>query len=111
MNSINIYWGPDTVFEQATSGITVPTYLQDVLTHIGRAEIIIPGLTRNDEDSKPMEVEDLLIFTDDYGALREWALLGFTKNVLERSIGYCFHDPLRLAAYGKHLIPLDCIKS
>ena len=83
MNSINIYWGPDTVFEQATSGITVPTYLQDVLTHIGRAEIIIPGLTRNDEDSKPMEVEDLLIFTDDYGALREWALLGFTKNVLE----------------------------
>lgn len=83
MNSINIYWGPDTVFEQATSGITVPTYLQDILTHIGRTEIIIPGLPRNDDDNKSMEVDNLLIFTDDYGALREWALLGFTKNVLE----------------------------
>lgn len=83
MNSINIYWGPDTVFEQATSDITVPTYLQDVLTHIGRTEIIIPGFAQRDGDNKSMEIDNLLILTDDYGALREWALLGFTKNVLE----------------------------
>lgn len=83
MNSINIFWGPDTVFEQATLGINPPTYLQDVLTHIGRTEISIAGLSRNEDDAKPMEVENLLIYTDDYGALREWALLGFTKNVLE----------------------------
>lgn len=83
MNSINIFWGPDTVFEQATSGINPPTYLQDVLTHIGRTEISIAGISRNEDNAKPMEVENLLIYTDDYGALREWALLGFTKNVLE----------------------------
>lgn len=83
MNSINIFWGPDTVFEQATVNIEKPTYLQDVLTHIGRTEITIAGLPQNNNDVQLLRVEDLLIFTDDYGALREWALLGFTKNVLE----------------------------
>ena len=84
MNSINIYWRSDSVFEQATVGITTLTYLQDILTYIGRTEVFIPGLQKQqDNNNAVMEVENLIVFTDDYGAVREWALLGFTKNILQ----------------------------
>lgn len=29
-----------------------------------------------------MRVENLLVHTDDYGGIREWALLGFSNNIL-----------------------------
>ena len=83
MDSIHIFWGPDTAFEQELDGINPITYLQDVLSYIGRTEVAIAGVPPKENDTQPLKVENLIIYTDDYGALREWALLGFTKNVLE----------------------------
>lgn len=52
----------------------------DVVNHINKTDLKIEGV--GGQKDPPMEVENLLVHTDDYGGVREWALLGFSNNVL-----------------------------
>lgn len=81
MDKIEIFWGADTDFEQATAQLKDIHFLVDVVNHINKTDVKIAGVREVEE--APMKVENLLVHTDDYGGVREWALLGFTNNVLE----------------------------
>ncbi|MCI9083830.1 MAG: ATP-dependent Clp protease ATP-binding subunit [Lachnospiraceae bacterium] len=81
MKKINIYWGSDIDFETSIESLNSYHLISDLLTHISKTEIAIDGLPHKDDE--PMEIENLVIYTDDYGSLKEWALLGFSNNVLE----------------------------
>ena len=52
----------------------------DVFNHINKTKIKVEGFNKDDP---PLEVSDLVIRTDDYGGIQEWALMGFSNNVLE----------------------------
>ena len=64
IQSINIFWGSDKVFEEAVHSLDNTTSLATVLAHISEKEI-------NE--------------TDDYGGVMEWAILGFSNNVLRHT--------------------------
>ena len=81
--SIHIFWGPDKAFEEATKNLEDIAFLSDVLSFINRTEMSIRGLQTKEGEDEVLERQNLIISTDDYGGLREWALLGFTKNILE----------------------------
>lgn len=81
MDSIKIFWGADQKFEAETENLREFTYLIDVLNHINKTDLNIQGI--DNKNDPPMVVENLLVHTDDYGGIREWALLGFSNNVLE----------------------------
>lgn len=80
MDRIEIYWGSDRDFEEAIAGLEDVHYLTDVVNHISKTDLKIEGVGGHIEP--PMEVKNLLIHTDDYGAVKEWALLGFSNNIL-----------------------------
>ena len=82
MNKINIFWGSDEVFAEATNGLTDFNYLTDVLEHIRKEKLVIAGHVPDKPDD-PMKVENLIVHTDDYGGINEWAMLGFTNNILQ----------------------------
>lgn len=54
--------------------------MADVVNHINKTDLKIEGV--GDRKDPPMRVENLLVHTDDYGGIREWALLGFSNNIL-----------------------------
>jgi ATP-dependent Clp protease ATP-binding subunit ClpA len=80
MEKIEIFWGADKDFDTAIDSLDNIHFLVDVISHINKTDLKIEGLGNRKEP--PMEVENLLIHTDDYGGVREWALLGFSNNVL-----------------------------
>ena len=80
MEKIEIYWGADKDFEEATKNLRNIFFLSDVMDHISKTYVKVEGTTEKEEP--PMKVENLLIHTDDYGGIKEWALLGFSNNVL-----------------------------
>ena len=80
MDKIEIYWGSDQDFEKATENLDGANFLVDIINHINKTDLKIEGVSGQKEP--PMEVDHLLIHTDDYGGVREWALLGFSNNVL-----------------------------
>ena len=80
MEKIEIYWGADKDFEAATELLDNINFLADVLNHINKTDLKIEGV--EGPKDPPMEVENLLIHTDDYGGVKEWALLGFSNNIL-----------------------------
>lgn len=80
MDRIEIYWGADKDFEEATEKLTGEYFLVDVVNHINKTDVKIEGV--GGKKDPPMEVENLLVHTDDYGGVREWAILGFSNNVL-----------------------------
>lgn len=80
MEKIEIYWGADKDFEEATRNLKNTFFLSDVMDHISKTYVKVEGATEKEEP--PMKVENLLIHTDDYGGIKEWALLGFSNNVL-----------------------------
>ena len=80
MEKIEIYWGADKDFEAATELLEDVDSLADVLNHINKTDLKIEGV--EGPKAPPMEVENLLIHTDDYGGVKEWALLGFSNNIL-----------------------------
>ena len=82
MNKINIFWGSDEVFAEATNGLTDFNYLTDVLEHIRKEKLVIAGHVPDKPDD-PMKLENLIVHTDDYGGINEWAMLGFTNNILQ----------------------------
>ncbi len=83
IQSINIFWGSDKVFEEAVHSLDNTTSLATVLAHISEKEIKIKDA--NLPPTPPMIVENLIIFTDDYGGVMEWAILGFSNNVLRHT--------------------------
>ena len=80
MEKIEIYWGADKNFERATESLENINFLADVVNHINKTDVKIEGA--RDRKDPPMRVENLLVHTDDYGGIREWALLGFSNNIL-----------------------------
>lgn len=80
MDKIEIYWGADKDFEKATESLQNISFLVDVMNHINKTDLKIEGV--GDRKDPPMKVENLLVHTDDYGGIREWALLGFSNNIL-----------------------------
>lgn len=80
MEKIEIYGGADKDFEEATKNLKNTFFLSDVMDHISKTYVKVEGATEKEEP--PMKVENLLIHTDDYGGIKEWALLGFSNNVL-----------------------------
>lgn len=83
MQSINVFWGSDKVFEEVTHSLEDITSLATVLAHISEKEIKIKDA--NLPPTPPMKIENLIIFTDDYGGVMEWAILGFSNNVLRHT--------------------------
>lgn len=81
MNKIEIFWGVDEEFESAIAGLNGTYFLRDILDLFNKTEIKIDGI--NTSPGEPLEVENLTVHTDDYGSMREWAILGFTNNILE----------------------------
>ena len=81
MEKIKIFWGDDKKFEEATENLKGIFYLGDIFDHINKTIFKIEGF--NEQYESPLEVENLVIHTDDYGGLKEWALLGFSKNILQ----------------------------
>lgn len=80
MDKIEIFWGADKNFDAAIESLNNTKSLVDVVNQISKTDLKIEGLGGHKES--PMEVENLLIHTDDYGGVREWALLGFSNNIL-----------------------------
>lgn len=80
MDKIEIFWGADKNFEKATESLDNIYFLADVINHINKTDLKIEGIQGQEEP--PMKVENLLAHTDDYGGVREWALLGFSNNIL-----------------------------
>ena len=80
MEKIEIYWGADKNFERVTESLENINFLADVVNHVNKTDVKIEGA--RDRKDPPMRVENLLVHTDDYGGIREWALLGFSNNIL-----------------------------
>ena len=83
IQSINIFWGPDKEFEEATHSLNNTSYLATVVAHISEKEIKIKDVPL--PATPPMIIENLIIFTDDYGGVMEWAILGFSNNILRHA--------------------------
>lgn len=70
MNKIEIFWGVDEKFESAIAGLNGTYFLRDILDLFNKTEIKIDGI--NTSPGEPLEVENLIVHTDDYGGMREW---------------------------------------
>ncbi len=81
MDKIHIFWGTDDDFNYLTQDLSPVSFLIDIVDHISTKEVTIKGLEKKDSDN-PLVVKNLIVHTDDYGGLAEWAILGFTNNVL-----------------------------
>ena len=80
IEKIEIFWGADRNFESATESLEDTYFLSDIIAHINKTDVQIRGISNSEES--PMEVENLIIHTDDYGGIKEWAILGFSNNIL-----------------------------
>ena len=80
MEKVFIYYGSDDSFEEHIEDIKDFVCLTDILGVLSKSKIEVEGIQKTDDP--PLEIENLIIRTDDYGSLKEWALLGFTHNVL-----------------------------
>ena len=85
MKSIHIYFGSDSDFDKAISGLNYNS-IGDLLNQISKKEITLTGTGAQITNEPPFEIENLIMYTDDYGAINEWALLGFSNNILEHNI-------------------------
>lgn len=112
MDRIEIFWGSDKDFEEATDSLENINFLIDVINHISKTDLKIEGVDGQKEP--PMEIENLLVHTDDYGGIREWALLGFSNNILKnlkvniKNLWLC-NPPIKIYKdvvknYGKRII-------
>ena len=77
MERIEIFWGADKDFEEATEKLEAVNFFVDVVNHITKTDLKIEGV--GGQTDPPMEVKNLLVHTDDYGGVKEWALLTGAK--------------------------------
>lgn len=83
MEKIHIFWGSDKNFDKETVHVTERSSILDILDHINKTHIAVEGIPP--ADVPPLEINNLIMQTDDYGAIREWAILGFSNNILKHS--------------------------
>ena len=57
MDKIEIYWGADKDFEQATASLENIHFLVDVVSHINKTDLKIEGM--GGQQDPPMEIENL----------------------------------------------------
>lgn len=81
MESITIHFGSDRNFYSLIEDIEYYNAIGDVLKHISKESIGIDGIEQ--KEVQPLLVENLIINTDDYGGIKEWAILGISNNVFE----------------------------
>ena len=81
MKKIHIHVGSDKSFNALISTIRQYNTLGDIFDHLNKDKLSIDGVAPRDDP--PMVVENLIVHTDDYGGIKEWAMLGFSSNVLE----------------------------
>ena len=80
---IKIYWGSDADFESAIQEVKSPCFLFDLLNYINKQEIVLKSSISDENADEPIKIKHLIVHTDDYGSIKEWALLGFSNNILE----------------------------
>lgn len=83
MKKIHIHFGSDAKFNEIICSVDYCNTIGDILDHINKTKIVVDGIVPKDEP--PMQIDNLIIHTDDYGGIKEWAILGFSNNVLEHS--------------------------
>lgn len=81
MNEVHIHFGSDKNFNALISAVEQYNTLGDVFEHLNKDRLSIDGVAHKDDP--PMVVENLVVHTDDYGGIKEWAMLGFSSNILE----------------------------
>ena len=81
MKEIHIHFGSDENFNTLISGVEQYNTLGDVFEHLNKDKLSISGVPPRDDP--PMVVDNLIVHTDDYGGIKEWAMLGFSSNILE----------------------------
>lgn len=81
MEKIVIHFGSDSDFSDIICEIKEYLTIGDILKHISKESISLEGIQKAEE--APLYVENLIIFTDDYGGIKEWAILGISNNVFE----------------------------
>lgn len=82
MRKIVIHFGSDANFNSLINGVDTYFSISDVLKHIGKETISIEGVSPK-ETTQPLQIENLVVHTDDYGGIKEWAILGVSNNVFE----------------------------
>ncbi len=82
MENVKVFWGSDDRFNKKIEKLKERHQLSDILAHIGKQEIAIDGIETK-EKQPPLEINNLVVNTDDYGSINEWALLGFYNNILQ----------------------------
>lgn len=80
MEKIVIHIGSDSDFSNLIQVVDSYYTIGDVLKHIGKETIAIEGIAKTEE--QPLRIDNLVIFTDDYGGIKEWAILGVSKEPL-----------------------------
>ncbi|MDR3594561.1 AAA family ATPase [Clostridium sp.] len=83
MDTINIFFVSDDDFNNAVAHLDNFNTISDLLNHISKTEVSIIGAQNTEEP--PLKIENLVMYTDDYGSIKEWALLGFSNNILQHS--------------------------
>lgn len=81
MEKIVIHFGSDSDFNSVICDVKEYLTIGDILKHISKESISLEGIQKPEE--APLYVENLIIYTDDYGGIKEWAILGISNNVFE----------------------------
>lgn len=81
MNNVWIYFGSDSNFDDAIENLIGYNTIGDLLNCISKQEIEIKGIEVL--EIEPKIIDNLVLYTDDYGAIKEWALIGFSNNILD----------------------------
>lgn len=81
MEKIIIHFGSDSDFSKLIENVDSHYTIGDVIKHISKETIAIEGASKHFE--APLDVENLIIYTDDYGGIKEWAILGVSNNIFE----------------------------
>lgn len=83
MEKVYIHFGSDIEFANEVKDRESSFSISDVLKHLNKETIALEGVEKKEEP--PLNVENLIIYTDDYGGIKEWAILGATNNIFESS--------------------------
>ena len=81
MEKIIIHFGSDSDFSKLIEKVDSYYTIGDVIKHISKETIAIEVASKHFE--APLDVENLIIYTDDYGGIKEWAILGVSNNIFE----------------------------
>lgn len=82
MEKVYIHFGSDTAFDSIIKDIKPTSSLSDVFNVLSEQRTTIVGVSSGSEP-EPKAFENLIIKTDDYGGINQWAVLGVSNNILE----------------------------